>query len=311
MKSSNSRNVRYGFFPRFYRSFGWVLHLAFALGAYFVFQGFFRLLVLTWVTYFMRGARFEEISEAFFPNEILSLGVGSALFIGAWRLVTPWLPKRPIVEPRPEPRGALVGEWAAGLTQGTLAAAGLLIAFLATHLYQFLGTVFRLEEAPSTLFLLLLRSVALACLAISQEWIFRGVIFGTLRARLSLVGATAAASGVYVIVQSAFFGFGWMQSISFALLSVAFCIRRDHGISLARGSAYFFSIITVPHLLGSLPVFGSEFTGVFLVKPTAQERWLTGGAAGPFSSFAFQAILATDILRLLYRRKPSLKETST
>lgn len=305
MKSYQSRSTRYGFFPRFYRSFGWTLHLGVALVSYLAFEALFRLIVLTWVTYFMRGARFEEISETFFPNEILSIGVGSALFIGLWRLVTPWLGRRPIVEPAPEARAVVLKEWGAGLTQGTLAAAGLVVVFLVSHLYRFLGTVFRLEEAPSTLFLLFLRAAALACLAISQEWIFRGVVFGTLRARLPVASAIAIATVLYVAVQTHLFGFGWMQTISFTLLSVDFCVRHGRGVSLARGSAYFFAVMAVPHLIASLPLLGSEFTGIFLIKPSATERWLTGGAAGPFSSFAFQAILATDILRQLYRRKTS------
>jgi hypothetical protein len=82
------------------------------------------------------------------------------------------------------------------------------------------------------------------------------------------------------------------------------------------GAGFWAALLVVFHPLLGLPVFGNDFSGLFLVKyqalPGEQEgtistlRFLSGGPGGPISAFALQLLLLLDIARGIVKYKKSL-----
>lgn len=296
--------------------------------SYIAFQALFRLITLSIVTYLMnadpsRHPRFEEISELFFSNEIVIVGYAALAYLGIWRFFTPIvrgiLPHlRWSISPPTLPRtGSAAREFAQtlwpGMAQGLITATGILTALLLSGTYRYLGLFMQLDEAPLALLSFMLRAGAILSLCVCEEMVFRGTIFKMFQGKVALVLSVAATSFLYLAAKTAQFDFSWMQGVSLLLVSAALCVRIHSGDPLLRGAGFLAALLVLFHVCFSLPLFGSEFTGPILIKSSTIEselpelfaRFLTGGAGGPFSSFAFQAILVVDILRhaVQHRRK--------
>ena len=326
-----------GRFNGLFRALAWI-------GAYTGWVLAVRLLVLTLITYFVssgatagRPIRFEDISEAISANELSLLGFSALLFVLFVKLASPigaisW---REVFSPeRFEER------FVPGFFHGALVASGLLLAFLLSGLYRYLGLVLTPAELPMALPGIGLRALALGALVYCEEYIFRQRITAHLRAwnesqtlspRISryadafAIVATAVAYAEIKILQIDA-ELGWMHLATLFLISVALSLRTLADGDFARGAGFWAAALIVFNPLLSLPIFGSEFSGLLLVNYhsaaaaaggsgdetlSATSRFFTGGAGGPLSSFAFQLLLILDIARgiLRYRRANPIRTT--
>lgn len=313
---------------RLFRSLGWIV-------AYAGWMAVFRLLVLTFITYFLmssshspQGPRFEDISEAYAANELSLMGLGATLFVLLLRAlhpITSTTPEEIFTPARFEKR------FLPGFAHGALLAAGVTLAFLLGGAYRYLGFFVQFEEAPLAALTVLVRILALGAFAYSEEFVFRRKITDGLRARIwggrkpGLPGAiliSLAVAGPYVLVKLLQFDLGVMQAITLALISLALSARALLDDDFARGAGFWAALLIVFQGLLSLPVLGSDFSGLLLIKhQSAQDasatgeadplmRWITGGAGGPLSSVALQMLIVVDIVRAARVYKKRLPNAS-
>ena len=289
------------------RGFAW-------FSAYFAWILAVKLLAVTLVTYFMQASnpkvRFEEISEALASNEVTLLGLaalGFLILVRAFNPITSSNTADMINAERIEKR------FIPGFMHGALLASGLALAFILSGFYRYLGIPFDFEEAPLQLATILVRTAALVCLAYSEEFIFRHQIAHHLEKSFPPLLRGLLVAGLYVLVKCLQFDFalGLMQMTTLALLSLMLSYRARRDGDFGSPAGYLAALFVVFHPVLSLPVFGNDFTGIALIKfqgaPEGSsqlelQRFLSGGAGGPFSSFAFQMLLLLDILRGTLRK---------
>ena len=227
-----------------------------------------------------------------------------------------------------------------GFFHGALVGWGLILAFLISGLFRYLGFAMQPDEVPLALPGILVRTLAVGALAYAEEYIFRQRLatrlrefhagLTGLRAPLPLLSprishvlsdrlsrhsdafAVIATAIIYCLIKRLQLDseLGWMALITLFLLSIALSLRTLKDGDFARGAGFWAALLIVFHPLLSLPVLGNEFSGLLLVKyvgasneidPTT--RFFTGGAGGPLSSFAFQVLLILDIAQGILRYK--------
>ncbi len=281
------------------------------LGSYLRWTLGFRLLVLTLITYFLMSAdlRFQDISDAYSANEIMLVALGSLSFILLLRALNPLTTT--------SAREIFTGErfenqFAPGFLQGSTLAFGIVLAFLMSGLYRYLGFFIRFEEAPLAFVGILLRIAGLGVLVYCEEFIFRHKILGYLRSRIPDFAAVVITAIVYCGVKWTQFDLGWSHLLTLFLLSISVGVKTVNEGDFARGAGYWAGILIVFHPLLSIPVFGNEFQGVLLVKYQETEtesaifRYLTGGQGGPLSSFAVQLLFILDVAQGILKNRTIL-----
>jgi hypothetical protein len=190
---------------------------------------------------------------------------------------------------------------------------GVILAFLMSGIYRFLGVFIQFDEASLAIPSVIVRFVGIAVWVYLEEYLFRRKIARHFREYRPAVSVLITAVG-YCLIKILQFDIGWLQLITLFLVSVALSLRAFAEDDFAQGAGFWAALLIVFHPLLSLPVFGNEFSGVFLVKYQGDSnlvasgtlaRLLTGGAGGPLSSFAFQFLLLLEIARgiLKYRKR--------
>lgn len=269
-----------------------------------------------------RAPRFEDVGEAFSASEITTIALAALLFVTLMRSLNPitnttfqeiFTPER------------LEKNFVPGFFQGSVLAAGMVLAFLLSGAYRYLGFFIQFEEAPLALTSVILRIIALLVFVYCEEFIFRVKLLGFLREirpdtqKPFLQDLTAAVlcSLVFVGIKILQFDLGIMHKATLFLVSMALCMRALCHKDFAQGAGFWAAILVVFHPLLSLPVLGSDFAGLLLVKyqsltPDGQDmqsttaRFFTGGAGGPISSFAIQILLLIDVIKGSIQYKKTL-----
>src|SRR3954471_3863844 len=135
-----------------------------------------RLLVLTFVTYFVmnsnaaKTARFEDISEAFGSNEITLIGLSAAVFVIILRLLNPitTTTTEEVFTPQRIEKNFLPGFF-----HGALVGSGLILAFLLSGLYRYLGFIIQFEDLHISLPGIVVRIAAILGWVYCEEFVFR------------------------------------------------------------------------------------------------------------------------------------------
>ena len=310
---------------RLLRSLGFV-------GAYIAWTLAFRLLILTFITYFLmssgRSPRFEDISETFGANELTVMGLSSVLFVGLLRAFHP-ITSTTTAEILTPVR--FEKYFLPGFVHGAVLAAGVTLAFLISGHYRYLGVFLQFDEAPLAFLTMFVRVLALGAFALCEEFIFRHrisrdllkLIRGgkpvTLSSSLVTAGVVAILFCGVKIIQ---FDLGFIQLFTLFLISLSLSIRSLVDGDFGRGAGFWAALLIVFQPLLSLPALGGDFSGIILIKfqstaLTGSEasdtvaRLLTGGPGGPLSSIALQLLLGLDILRgvFVYKKRLSNPET--
>ena len=300
-------------------------------GAYLVWTVFFRLLTLSFITYFLRAStsHFQEISEVYSSNEITLVGLCSLAFLALMLSFGPLSGtyKREVFTPE-----RIEKKFFPGFIHGAVLASGVVLAFLLSGRYGYLGFYIRMDEALLAITNVIIRVFSLAVMVYSEEYIFRHRILGNLsrfgrslvsvndRRKLSPyftdLGAIVVTAALYCLIKAVQFEIGISHLLTLLLVSIAVGLRTLFDQDFALGAGFWAAILFVFHPLLSLPVLGNEFSGVVLIKflgtqaelqgESVTARFLTGGVGGPISSFAFQLVLLLDITRNIFLYKKML-----
>jgi hypothetical protein len=275
-----------------------------------------RLLSLTLIAYFTisPNSRFQDISDAFSSNEVSLMGLSALLFIVLLVRLNPLtstVPKEIVSRERIEK------DFLPGFIQGAAIAGGLILLFVLSGVYRYLGYFIQLGEAPLELANVLLRMATLVALAYCEEYIFRERFTRPLKDHLSSFTCANLGAIFYIGIKVLQFDLGWMHLLTLYLIALTLFYRDLESGSFSKGAGLWAGILVVFHPVSSLPIFGNHFSGILLVKYPASSifssegwqsfvewiRFLTGGAGGPISSFTFQFILLLDISRSILRKR--------
>ncbi len=266
----------------------------------------FRLLSLTVIAYFSISptSRFQDISEAFSSNEVTLMGLSAFLFVGLSYWLNPMTttPLSALFK-----RIQIERNFLPSFIQGALIAGGIVLVFVLSGAYLYLGYFIQFDEAPLALTNVLARTLTVATLAYCETWIFQERLTQYLKKIMPRVVSIQCAALLYCCTKILQFDLGIMHLVSLYLLFLATYFRIERQGSFARGAGFLAGIWVVFHPLFSLPIFGNDFSGIFLIKYQSSlsytVRILTGGAGGPISSLVFQGVLILDIGRSILRQK--------
>ncbi len=278
-----------------------------------------RLLALTLITYLTISptARFQDISDAFSSNEVSLMGLAALTFVV---LLCHLNPITRTTIPELMTREQITKSFVPGFMKGAVIAVGIILAFLLSGAYRFWGYFIQFGEAPLELANILLRTGALVALAYSEEFIFHYKLSNYLKNTIPDFLSACFIAVLYCVIKVLQFDLGMMHLVSLFLVSVSLYYRTLNEGEFAKGAGFWSAILVIFHPLLSLPIFGNHFSGILLIKFQTEIansisieknhsmiRFLTGGAGGPLSSFAFQLFLILDIGQSILKRRKTVE----
>ena len=296
----------------------------------------FRLVALSLITYFVISAgqfpRFEDVSDAAAATELTVMGLCAFLFVAGIRAMAPITKTSAEDVLGPLKPHQLERSYVPGFARGAVIATGIVVALLLSGVDRYLGFFVQFEGTTIAIVSIVLRILALFALVYCEEFLFRKKVQprlvdwiqgipglrrldrSTSHGRLSQDLLVAGTTGIlFCAVKWLQFDLGFMHLLTLFILSMSLGVRSLENGDFARGAGFWSAILIVFHPLLSLPVLGSDFSGVFLIKYSAGTagltdfdsdtmRFLSGGAGGPLSGFALQLILGFDLLRTVLGR---------
>ncbi|HTL12286.1 MAG TPA: hypothetical protein VL588_07350 [Bdellovibrionota bacterium] len=284
--------------------------------AYALFSVCARLAVLTLMTYFLvnahQGLRLEDISDVAGSNEILVVGFTALAFVAVLRRLSPVSGGKGLVGLSP---AMFETRFVPGFLRGSILAWAFALAFLLTGYYRYLGFYIQFEESVLALATVAARIAALGCMVYCEEWIFRRRFLDHARAHLPPLPAAALTAAVFCAVKALQFDLGVMHLATFFLFALAAGLRSIKTNDFLYSAGFWAALLIVFHPLLGLPILGSAFPGVLMIKVQGMEDlatgsglrllpdgtdnrtlvFLTGGVGGPLSSFALQFILSVQV----------------
>ena len=284
------------------------------LVSYTVWTTLFQWLGQALITYFMRqsGSSIHEISDVFASNAIILASIGSAAYLFLLTRIPPYatteldnfLPKLEFEK-----------NFVPGFLRGSATALIFVMVFVVIGLYRYLGSLVSFDEAYVSLFNVVLRLIALLILVYCEEFFFREKLLQIFLGRYSAIGASIICSLLFSSVKEIQFDLGARQFLTVFLISYSLSLRAISKKSFIFSAGILSGFLIVLHAVMSLPVYGNEFQGIFLIQyrvsPADDTEWLryfTGGPSGPMSSVAFQIILLFDAIK---RSRPLIAAQSS
>jgi hypothetical protein len=285
--------------------------IAKALGhamAYTLFGALFHLLALTLITYFLMSAssRFQEISDVIGSNELVIIGLSALLYIVVLRVLNP-LTSTTTAEIITTYR--IERKLTPGFIQGAVLGSGVVLAFLISGLYKYVGFFVQSADAPLAMAGVALRIAILIVLVYCEEFVFRHKILSYLRRRMPDPYAVALTGALYCATKAAQFDLGLMHLLTLFFLSISLGFKSLHDGDFVRPAGFYAGLLIVFHPLLSLPILGNDFQGIVLIRYQSSEsdseisRLLTGGAGGPLASFALQMLLLFDVAQSIFKNR--------
>ena len=279
-------------------------------------NAFFRLIVLTVVTYFMSngGASFSDIVEVSASNRIAFAGLSvitltlvltqpNPLFSFTRNEIINW--KR------------IEGFFMPAFIRGSVFGCVFVLCGLILGHYQFLGFFVLNEVSFFTLAVLIFKVFCIFAMVWLHEFYYRQKMFEYLRNHFDPLRQILIAAMIYTLMQSLQFQIGLAHQLTLTLIGVSLGLRTFLKQDFGWGAGLLFGFLIVVHIVFSLPLLGNESQGIILVKynykaeiDAAWMRFLTGGAGGPLASITIQSILIIDCFNLfkqywLSRAKPN------
>ncbi|MBU6376117.1 MAG: hypothetical protein KGQ59_08990 [Bdellovibrionales bacterium] len=256
----------------------------------------------------------QEIADQYFVNFWTIQGWGSlSFFLLTWGLSmsnpVPWLEMT---------RSFWISNVLPAFLKATVASAAFICALIFVAPSQYLGPGFSWTDAPWTVFNWLLRSFAWWGWALGDELVFRKLLLS----RLIRIGhsssfslslskysgwiAVAIVTALWVITRTWNQDLGLSQTLTLVLLGLLLGARVLDGRHYLVGAAFLAAAAWVFQSLFSLPLFGHEFPGIWIVKfssvvgESLWPRLLSGGAGGPLASALLQLFLLLSVVRILW-----------
>jgi hypothetical protein len=268
-------------------------------------------LSLTFITYSVSNpnTRLQDINDVLYSNQVSLTGLGTFIFvILLWRL-------HPITSIQGSDifrRERFENFFIPGFLRGASYSGFLLLSFIIFGFYRCLGYFIQMSAVSLDIANITFRMLALSLLAYSEEFLFHSKLVGYFKNHLPNWLSAQVIAIFYCCIKLLQFDLGIMHVITLYILSLNLFYRAQRSGNFEKGAGYWTACLIVFQPLASLPIFGNEFSGILIVKPSVEHfsdevRLLTGGPGGPLSSLGFQLLLLLDLLRSMLRNRWSEK----
>lgn len=286
-------------------------------GLYCAWQEILRATVLTLMTYFLMGprTRLQDISEVSSANELLVVGYSALAFLLITRRFYPLLTMIPPGQLSPT---RVLPQFIPTFLRGLLLGFTVAAVYVAADYYEYVGAFMQVDETISMLLSISVRSFAIISMVIAEEYLLRKIFLNRISNRVSPVYASALSALAFALLKSFQFDLSWMQLITLTLIGFLLSLRCLAEGDFLKGAGLWAGLLVAFHPLLGLPIFGNEFSGVFVIQfqnPVDTLGYggsrrlisiLTGGIGGPLSSFALQLVLTIYVARVLWKHRKKL-----
>jgi len=262
-----------------------------------------KILTLSLVTFIVLASksRFAQISEVVKDHQITSSAL-AALIIVSVLMVSKPLSQTKIYDLFPK-------DFLSKSPYYLLSGVTLGLIFILTLVFfkqlNYWGVLVRPEEYLEFFVSLLFRFFILSSFLFCEEFILREKFLSPLKIQVqkkphpfawsTLIMVTVALS--QVLIRSIQFDLSFIEAGSLFLMSIALSSFFLRVGSFFPGALFLIGFYSFSHIIASAPFFGSEYAGVFIIKPQYLISRLSGGAGGPLSSAVFLAITLFFALR--------------
>lgn len=299
-------------------------------GIYLVWLRLWDLLYLSLVAFALRKQGLAEMNDLFLGHRLVIVGGASLLYYFLLRSINPFtsISRSPLI-----PRASLEKHFIPGVAQGAFTSLLLITLFIAFGIYKWVGWVTPYDQTLSLLIGVLIRGLGLLCLAVADEWFWRRQIFLPLFQRLCVDHLTSIGrTGIFFLAvfvttilavgsKYALFSIGSAQTLTLSMTSLVFTLHFVNDTTELRSSGYWFGLTVLLQLLLGQPLYGHDFSGIFLIKYQANDlgiaaelldrqslaiRWLSGGAQGLVASLALVGLLGLETVQIFRRRRKTL-----
>ncbi len=256
--------------------------------------------VLTYILSFGRSGLYE-ISDVFGSNEILLSSTSACIFIFiAVRL----FPSNEVQWREIFDGPRFQRNFMPGFLKGSFLALLFVLGWILVGAYRNFGILITFNEATAALALVLARTASIILVTYVEEYIFRAKILSWLMQIFSRLGAAVLVSALYCMAKGLQYDLGLKQWLTLFLVSMTLSVQVSRGSHFSKTAGLLAGFLVVFHPVCSLPIFGNEYQGIFLIKfqndpeiDASLLKTLSGGASGPIASLLLQAAVAIDILR--------------
>jgi hypothetical protein len=272
---------------------------------------------LTVITFFHASstANLQDIAETLRSNGIHNAVFSAFSFVCGISLLKPWASEKNILLSLAECKKHFFPSW----LQGAFLAFGLIGGLLLSHHYQYLEFFTQLEstpeEAPIALASILTRVFVLFVFCYCETYFFFHKLKTCFPQETSPWITGSCIISAYCGMKYLQFDLGILQGISFFSMGIALFFRSQTHILQASG--FLTGILVIFHPLCSLPIFGNECSGLFLLQmqPLGSVapwvRSFVGESEGPFSGLLFPILLVFDTIKSLTHLRNNLKKEGT
>jgi hypothetical protein len=285
---------RFLLYPFSYGIFSWVIRLILS-----------SLIVFVVVA---SGASQNQIVDIIENYNLIAASLSAVLFVALLKALYPIIPSNPAPFPEDQRRPWKLPSLFVGIALAALPQA-LLIADERLHFWGMIAL-------PANLWELILRMIfetlVVVGLVASEEKIFREILFkrwiGENYRLFKGVILSFLIACILLIVRMTQF-----ESLNLVEVLVHISLHMALGLCLLRGIPFSARVIGASafyasgHVFGSAPLFGSEFSGLFIIKPSNEISLISGGVDGPYASALTLFCLLFLNLRLWFnlKKKPT------
>ncbi len=247
-----------------------------------------RMFTLTLVTYFVTSptSHFQDIIEVLASNEISLMGISALLFL---ILVVKMNPLTSTSFSAILNRKSIEKQFLPSFARGAFFAGTLVLLFVLSGTYRYLGYYIQFQETPLSLASILFRIFTLIAFAYCEGFIFFHKVPLYLKKRVPEFAQVHLIAILFCVIKALQFEFDFFQWISLYLLAIALYYRSQNKGEFGRGAGFWAAFLVIFQPVLSLPLFGNDFSGILLVKypsvdfeailnPNPAVHFLTGGA---------------------------------
>jgi hypothetical protein len=302
-------------------------------GTYLLWLKLWDLIFLSLITFALRKQGLPEMHDLYMGHRLVILGFASIFYFHILRSLRPFsrIAYLPLLT-----RQNFETSFLPGITHGAFTAAILVFLLILLGVYRWVGWVTPYDQSLSLFFGVLLRGAGLVTWALADEWFWRRQVFLPFYQKLATQARNPALRKfefalalIFTLLLSLaskvlLFSLGLAQSLTLSLAALVFTLRFAIDRTETRSSGYWFGLVAVLQLILGQPLFGHEFSGIFLIKYQANDlgvaaelldrqsiavRWISGGAQGLIASLALIAVLTMEAIQLLLLRRKSLERS--
>jgi len=267
---------------------------------YFIISWISKISLMSVITFIVIAskARFSQASEVMQDHLLTAAGLSASLLVGFLILSQPLFPtsKKDLI---PDSCGKDLIRY---FFIGTFIGLVFILTLVISGQINYWGVLVRASELIEFIISLLFRSLILFALIFPEEFLIREKLYGSwlksshlfiqkktklsgkIRKTLTPYFLACLTALIQVGIRSFQFELTPIEAITLFFISIALSIFYLMKKTYICGAATLAGFYFFAHIIASSPLFGTEFSGLFVIKPLYEVSRLSGGSHGPLAS---------------------------